>query len=140
MKITITHTTKEEVDLKFPIYRKATSSFMCAIYSLEDVYMAREEKGIEKADHSLNEKIGFYLDLFNLESTHDEWIELVKKAKEYQQKHFIDITWRESMEQNPAMADMTIKDYSPERLEEMNMGVREDDEAERMERHEENEY
>ena len=138
MKITITHTTKEEVDLKFPIYRKATSSFMCAIYSLEDVYMARQEKGIEKADHSLNEKIGFYLDLFNLESTHDEWIELAQKSYRYQQKLLVDLTWRESMEQNPTMADMTIKDYSPERLEEMNMGVRESDEAERMERNEEN--
>ena len=138
MKITITHTTKEEVDLKFPIYRKATSSFMCAIYSLEDVYMARQEKGIEKADHSLNEKIGFYLDLFNLESTHDEWIELAQKSYRYQQKLLVDLTWRESMEQNPTMADMTIKDYSPERLEEMNMGVRESDEAERMECNEEN--
>lgn len=140
MKITITHTTKEEVDLKFPIYRKATSKFMCAIYSLEDVYMAREEKGIENADHSLNEKIGFYLDLFNLESTHDEWIELIQKSNRYQQKLFVDLTWRESMEQNPAMSDMTVKDYSPERLEEMNMGVLESDEAERMERNEENEY
>ena len=124
---------------EFPIYRQCTDTFMCAIYSEDTVYTAYLQEGlVKKRKYEDTDIVAYYKSLFEHDATQKEWIELVKKAKEYQQKHFIDITWKESMEQNPTMADLTVKDYSRERLEEMNMGVREADEAERMELNEQN--
>lgn len=132
MKIKFTQTTEKEIEAQFPIYL-TDGTTMCAIYSEDCIYDATSTK-VEKSGL----KPTFWLGLLPTIATQSEWMDMVAKAKEYQRQTFVDIVWHESMEQNPAMADMTVKDYSRERLEEMNMGVRESDQAEQMERNEEN--
>ena len=127
LTIKVTKTTTEDMEVSFPIY--ATDGVtICAIYSNNCVYRACDNE-IEKSYSEPK----FWLGLLKTITTKEKFLDVCKRAKLHQERLFTDIVWRESMEQNPAMSDMTIKDYSPERLEEMNYDVRDADEAERME-------
>jgi len=128
LKIKVTKTTTEDMEVSFPIY-VTDGTTICAIYSNDCNYTATPHS---MSNGSLDAK--FWLGLLPTMTTREAFVAQCKIALENQQKMYVDITWKESMEQNPAMSDMTIKDYSPERLEEMNMGVRDADEAEQMER------
>jgi len=131
-KIKVTQKTEKEIEIQFPMYLTSMFSGCCAIYAENKIYLV-DRNSIRKGC----QKIENYFSDYPTASTREEFMELFEIAKKEMQQTVIDIIWRESMEQNPAMADMTVKDYSRERLEEMNMGVREADEAERMERNEE---
>jgi len=133
LKTQITTSNEIETEITFPIYLKSCATYMIAIYSPEIVYQVTDDQILQQT-HSLNDELGYWFTRGHVVATQEEFMALVMKAKAYQTQKFTDIVWRESMEQNPAMADMTVKDYSPERLEEMNYDVRDADEAERMER------
>ena len=128
--LTIKATFTKEVEVSFPVY------FANERHSI--IYACYDENTILRTDNESINKVGLPLDYivstYEHYATSQEFIALCKEARAHQQKLFIDITWKESMEQNPTMADMTVKDYSREREEEMNMGVREADKAEQMER------
>jgi hypothetical protein len=132
MKNTVTiqvkKTTIENVEVNFPIY-VTDSTTICAIYSNDCNYTATTNS---MSHGTLDAK--FWLGLLPKMTTREAFLDQCKIAMKNQQQLFTEITWRESMEQNPAMADMTIKDYSLDQLEEMNYDVRDADESERMER------
>lgn len=127
--ITIEKRTTTEIEVSFPIYLTSMYGGSCAIYAEDKIYLV-DRNSIRKGC----QKIENYFSDYPTASTREEFMALIDIAKKEMQQALIDIVWRESMEQNPAMADMTIKDYSSERLEEMNYDVRDADEAERMER------
>jgi hypothetical protein len=128
LTIQVKKTTIENVEVNFPIYA-TDGATICAMYSNDCNYTATANS---MSKGTLDAK--FWLGLLPTMTTREAFLAQCKIAKENQQKMYVDITWKESMEQNPTMADMTVKDYSPERLEEMNFDIRESDEAERMER------
>jgi hypothetical protein len=132
MKITITQKTEKEIEVKLPIYLTSMYGGSCAIYAEDKIYLVDRNsfrKGCQKIEN--------YFSDYPTKSTREEFMAQIEIAKKEMQQTLIDIVWLESMEQNPAMADMTVKDCSPERLEEMNYDVRDADEAERMERNSE---
>lgn len=126
--ITIEKRTTTEIEVSFPIYLTSMYGGSCAIYAEDKIYLV-DRNSIRKGC----QKIENYFSDYPTASTREEFMAQFEIAKKEMQQALIDIVWRESMEQNPAMADMTIKDYTPERLEEMNYDVREQDQAEQME-------
>lgn len=125
----VTQKTEREIEIQFPIYLTSMYSGCCAIYAEDKIYLVDRitlRKGCQKIEN--------YFSDYPTASTREEFMELFEIAKKEMQQTVIDIIWRESMEQNPSMSDMVVSDYSRERLEEMHMGVREEEQAGRMER------
>lgn len=129
LKLKFQKTTEIEIDAEFPIYLTNNGGTWCAIYSETEIYSATNTH-IEKSGL----KPEFWLNLLPVSTTKEDWAEQCAKAKEYQRQMQTDVIMLESMEQNPTMSDMAVKDYSPEREEEINIGVREMEQAEKMER------